>query len=187
MDSCLFGQVFLGSILRKSFPASGNGAPRHRGLYHDRYPDRSRPDHHGVSLLAAHMIIFWLSQDSNVTPPVCLAAFAASSIAGSPPMATGFTSWKLAKGLYIMPLLFAYTGLINGSWSERVLISAFALVGLFAFAAAFAGYMFGAINVFVRTLLILCAVAILWPGTLCLNVLGVLVLCGIGIYNKRAL
>jgi TRAP transporter 4TM/12TM fusion protein len=141
----------------------------------------------GVSLLAAHMIIFWLSQDSNVTPPVCLAAFAASSIAGSCPMATGFTSWKLAKGLYIMPLLFAYTGLINGGWSERVLISAFALVGLFAFAAAFAGYIFSALNVFVRILLFLCAVAILWPGTLWLNVLGVLVLCGIGIYNKRAL
>ncbi len=141
----------------------------------------------GVSLLAAHMIIFWLSQDSNVTPPVCLAAFAASSISGSHPIATGFTSWKLAKGLYVMPLLFAYTGLIDGSWSERVLIFTFALVGLFAFAASFAGYMFGALNVFVRTLLFLCAVAMLWPRTLWLNVLGVLALFGIGIYNKRAL
>ena len=26
-------------------------------------------------LLSAHLIIFWLSQDSNVTPPVCLASF----------------------------------------------------------------------------------------------------------------
>ena len=60
-------------------------------------------------LLTAHLIIFWLSQDSNVTPPVCLAAFAAAGIAGSRPMATGFESWKIAKGLYIVPLLFAYT------------------------------------------------------------------------------
>ena len=29
-------------------------------------------------LLIAHLIIFWLSQDSNVTPPVCLAAFTAA-------------------------------------------------------------------------------------------------------------
>jgi TRAP-type uncharacterized transport system fused permease subunit len=58
-------------------------------------------------LLSAHLIIFWLSQDSNVTPPVCLAAFAAAGIAGTPPMATGMTSWKLAKGLYLVPLLFA--------------------------------------------------------------------------------
>ena len=39
-------------------------------------------------LLSAHLIIFWLSQDSNVTPPVCLAAFAAAGIAGTRPMAT---------------------------------------------------------------------------------------------------
>lgn len=35
----------------------------------------------GLALLAAHLIIFWLSQDSNVTPPVCLTAFAAATIA----------------------------------------------------------------------------------------------------------
>ena len=38
-------------------------------------------------LLSAHLIIFWLSQDSNVTPPVCLASFAAAGIAGTRPMA----------------------------------------------------------------------------------------------------
>ena len=43
----------------------------------------------GVPILAAHLIVFWLSQDSNVTPPVCLASFTAAGIAGSPPMATG--------------------------------------------------------------------------------------------------
>ena len=141
----------------------------------------------GVSLLAAHMIIFWLSQDSNVTPPVCLAAFAASSISGSRPMATGFTSWKLAKGLYIMPLLFAYTGLISGSWTERIVISCFALIGLFAFTVAFTGYMFGFLSVLARIFLFLCAIAIFWPGSLWLNCLGVCVLFGIGIYNKKAL
>jgi len=141
----------------------------------------------GVSLLAAHMIIFWLSQDSNVTPPVCLAAFAASSISDSRPMATGFTSWKLAKGLYIMPLLFAYTGLISGSWTDRIVISFFALVGLFAFTVAFTGYMFGSLSVLARIFLFLCAIAIFWPGSLWLNCLGVCVLFGIGIYNKKAL
>jgi TRAP-type uncharacterized transport system fused permease subunit len=140
----------------------------------------------GVSLLAAHMIIFWLSQDSNVTPPVCLAAFAASSISGSRPMATGFTSWKLAKGLYIMPLLFAYTGLIDGGWIERIVISSFAFVGLFAFTVAFTGYMFGSLHILARVFLFFCAIAIFWPGSLWLNCLGVCVLFGIGIYNKKS-
>nr|MCS5578976.1 TRAP transporter fused permease subunit [Gammaproteobacteria bacterium] len=65
-------------------------------------------------LLSAHLIIFWLSQDSNVTPPVCLASFAAAGIAGTKPMATGLTSWKVAKGLYLVPVLFAYSPLISG-------------------------------------------------------------------------
>ncbi|HCU88743.1 MAG TPA: C4-dicarboxylate ABC transporter permease, partial [Gammaproteobacteria bacterium] len=54
-------------------------------------------------LLSAHLIIFWLSQDSNVTPPVCLVAFAAAAIAGTKPMQTGLMSWKIAKGLYLIP------------------------------------------------------------------------------------
>ncbi len=83
-------------------------------------------------LLSAHLIIFWLSQDSNVTPPVCLAAFTAAGIAGSRPMATGFESWKLAKGLYIMPLMFAYTPMISGSFAEMLQLGFFALFGIYA-------------------------------------------------------
>ena len=85
-------------------------------------------------LLSAHLIILWLSQDSNLTPPVCLAAFAAAGIAGTPPMRTGFMSWKLGKGLYIVPLLFAYSPLITGTWMDKIEVFAFALVGLVAFA-----------------------------------------------------
>ncbi len=96
----------------------------------------------GISLLAAHLIIFWLSQDSNVTPPVCLAAYAAAGIAETSPLKTALASWKLAKGLYIMPLLFAFTGLIDGSWGERLVVFVLGLVGLFALTAAIAGYCF---------------------------------------------
>jgi hypothetical protein len=49
------------------------------------------------------MIVFWYSQDANVTPPVSLASFAGAGVAGANPMRTAFTSWKLAKGLYIIP------------------------------------------------------------------------------------
>ena len=37
--------------------------------------------HLGVNEIAAHMIVYWLSQDSNITPPVCIAAFAGATIA----------------------------------------------------------------------------------------------------------
>ncbi len=87
-----------------------------------------------MSLLAAHLIIFWLSQDSNLTPPVCLAAFAAAGIAGTPPMKTGVQSWILGKGLYIVPLLFAFSPLVTGEWIERVEVFGFAMIGFLSFA-----------------------------------------------------
>ena len=81
-------------------------------------------------LLSAHLVIFWLSQDSNVTPPVCLASFAAAGIAGTRAMATGLTSWKVAKGLYLIPVLFAYSPLISGTWPERLEVFFWASMGI---------------------------------------------------------
>ncbi|HEX2176621.1 MAG TPA: TRAP transporter permease, partial [Nocardioidaceae bacterium] len=63
----------------------------------------------GVSLLVAHLIVFWVSQDANVTPPIALASFAASGISGGKPMRTAWESWLLARGLYIVPFLMAFT------------------------------------------------------------------------------
>ncbi|MDY0190032.1 MAG: TRAP transporter fused permease subunit [Desulfuromonas sp.] len=63
----------------------------------------------GVPVLAAHMIVYWFSQDSNITPPVCVAAYAGAAIARADPWKTGWTSFKFAKLLYVMPLLFAFT------------------------------------------------------------------------------
>ena len=63
----------------------------------------------GVVLIAAHMIVYWFSQDSNITPPVCVAAYAGAAIAGSDPWKTGWTAFKFAKLLYVMPVLFAFT------------------------------------------------------------------------------
>ena len=102
------------------------------------------------ALLSAHLIIFWLSQDSNVTPPVCLAAFTAAAIAKTSPMITGFYSWKLAKGLYIVPLLFAYTPMLGGSWVDDITIFSFAFLGLYAFAGAFQGHLENKLNPLLR-------------------------------------
>jgi len=63
----------------------------------------------GVMIVAAHQIVYWFSQDSNITPPVCVAAYAGAAIAGSDPWKTGWTSFKFAKLLYVMPFLFAFT------------------------------------------------------------------------------
>ncbi len=125
-------------------------------------------------LLTAHMIIFWLSQDSNVTPPVCLTAFAAAAIAGTPQIRTGFTAWKLAKGLYIIPLLFAYTPFLYGNWVIALEIFFFSMIGLFVFAAAFQGHLETDHNLPLRLLLSIIAVMLLWPNNPLLHWLGLL-------------
>ncbi len=96
-------------------------------------------------LLTAHLIVFWLSQDSNVTPPVCLAAFTAAGIAGSKPMATGVEAWKIAKGLYVVPLLFAYTPMIGADLPELLRIGIFSLAGIYALNALLQRYSEGPI------------------------------------------
>jgi len=62
----------------------------------------------GVSPIAAHMVVYWLSQDSNITPPVCIAAFAGATIAKANMWLTAINAFKFAKFLYLGPFLFAY-------------------------------------------------------------------------------
>ncbi len=137
-------------------------------------------------LLSAHLIVFWLSQDSNVTPPVALAAFTGAAIAGTKPMETGIQSWKIAKGLYIVPLLFAYTPLIGGSWNEVFAIFFFALFGLYAFTAALQGFMETKLNPLFRLLTLGAAVALLWPTTILVHVAGLVVVVAIFMMSFRA-
>lgn len=137
-------------------------------------------------LLAAHMIIFWLSQDSNVTPPVCLTAFAAAAIARTPPMMTGFTAWKIAKGLYIVPLLFAYTGFIGGSVDEVISVFIFGILGLYAFVGLMEGYLEGPLNILLRLLSGVCALGLLWPhGELVYDLAAAGVFIALFIYSRR--
>ncbi|MDG2196276.1 MAG: TRAP transporter fused permease subunit [SAR324 cluster bacterium] len=137
-------------------------------------------------LLVAHLIIFWLSQDSNVTPPVCLAAFTAAGIAKSPPMATGFQSWKAAKGLYIVPLLFAYTPLVTGSLLEVLQIGFFALFGIYATNALIARFAEGPMTSWYWPMLVAGIVLSFWPLDLMLNMLGAVSVLMVIIHSHRS-
>ncbi|MCL4800221.1 MAG: TRAP transporter fused permease subunit [Burkholderiales bacterium] len=135
------------------------------------------------ALLAAHMIIFWLSQDSSVTPPVCLTAFAAAAIAKTPPMATGFTSWRLAKGLYIVPLLFAYTPFLNADLWTDLQISFFAAFGIYALAASTERWMEARLPLPLAAVLFAVGVALLWPTDLLVNFAGLAIFLAIFAHN----
>lgn len=136
-------------------------------------------------LLTAHLIIFWLSQDSNVTPPVCLASFTAAGIAGSPPMATGVESWKIAKGLYIVPLIFAYTPMIGGDLYTVVHIGFFALFGMYAFTTLVQRHSEGPLAIWLYPVMICGAVLSFWPLDLMANIAGAAIVSSVVVFTSR--
>ena len=137
-------------------------------------------------LLSAHLIIFWLSQDSNVTPPVCLASFAAAGIAGTRPIATGLTSWKVAKGLYLVPVLFAYSPLISGTWPERIEVFIWSCMGLYAMAGLLQWHLESKINLVIAAGLATSATLLMWtPFPIYYHVVGAAILLAIIFYQNR--
>lgn len=119
----------------------------------------------GIPLLIAHLVVFWYSQDSNVTPPVALAGFAGAAIAGSKPMETSIQAWKYAKGLYLIPLFMVFNEqiIIGGPVLFVLWGGALAILGLVAFAAVLEGFLWGPVPVWMRVLLLPGVVALFWP------------------------
>ena len=124
----------------------------------------------GVPFMVSHMIVFWYSQDANVTPPVSLASFAGAGIAGANPMQTAFTSWKLAKGLYIIPIVMAYRPLLGlGAdyellhWEVGVTMVV-TTIGLVALASTLERYFFRRATGLETLVFGLSAVFLFWPA-----------------------
>ena len=72
----------------------------------------------GLMPIAVHLFILYWGMLSFITPPVALGAFAAASVAGANPVATGFESMRVGVAIYLLPFLFllnpALLGFGNG-------------------------------------------------------------------------
>ncbi|EPC02093.1 permease [Litchfieldella anticariensis FP35 = DSM 16096] len=119
----------------------------------------------GVPLLIAHLVVFWYSQDSNVTPPIALAGFAGAAIAGSKPMETGFQAWKFAKGLYLIPLFMVFNPeiIVGGPVLLVIWNAIIALLALAAFAVVLEGYLFTRMSWLPRLITVPAIVAVFYP------------------------
>ena len=98
--------------------------------------------HLGVNPIAAHMIVYWLSQDSNITPPVCIAAFAGAAIAKANMWKTAFNAFRFAKFLYLAPFLFGYVPGFSMEGGTGDITKAYVLIfiGTFLFGYILSGY-----------------------------------------------
>jgi TRAP transporter 4TM/12TM fusion protein len=119
----------------------------------------------GVAPLTAHLLAFWVAVQSNVTPPVALAAIAASAIAKSDPWKTGWTAMKLASWVYLMPFLFIYTPILNLGWNFNFILTVIdACIALVAWGAALEGYLFKETTWYERIGLFAAAIGLLHEG-----------------------
>ena len=127
----------------------------------------------GVPLLIAHLVVFWYSQDSNVTPPIALAGFAGAAIAGSKPLETSIQAWKFAKGLYLIPVFMVYNPelILGGPVPYVIFTELIAALSLAAFAGAIEGYLFAPMDIVSRLLIVPSTIAVFHP-TMTIEVAG---------------
>ena len=97
-----------------------------------------------VPLIAVHMFVFYFGILADDTPPVGLAAFAASAIAHSPPIRTGIQGFTYDIRTAILPFLFIFNNEllmigIENVWHLLVTIVT-AVMAMLMFAAATQGF-----------------------------------------------
>ena len=126
----------------------------------------------GVAALAAHLFIFYFGLMSMVTPPVALAAYAASSIAGSGFLQSSLAAFRFSLMGFILPYLFIYRPallMLDGQGQAAAPIGvamavSICVVGLLPMAAALAGTFRGPLSKSTRFALGSAALLVLFPG-----------------------
>ncbi len=120
----------------------------------------------GVTLIAAHLFILYFGVLAVVTPPVALAAYSAAGLAGSDPMRTGFTAWKLCLPGFILPFMFIYNQelLMSGSFIGILFTCITAVIGIWALSIGLSKYLWKKMHLFVSVIFIAGAFFLIKPG-----------------------
>ena len=120
----------------------------------------------GTLPIAAHLFAFYFALTSFITPPVCLLAYAAASIAQSNPMATGFQAMRLGIITFIIPFMFVYSPnlLLIGGPGEVILAFITSVVGVLLLACGLEGYALIKANWRQRILFVAGGLALIVPG-----------------------
>jgi TRAP transporter 4TM/12TM fusion protein len=123
--------------------------------------------HLGVAEVPAHLVVFYAACLSNITPPVCVSAFAGAAIAGADPMKTGLAALKFGASLVLVPFSFVYVPelLLQGTPPEIALATLRYLAGYAALAMGIqkAEFIAGNISQWRRASFLLAAACLLFP------------------------
>ncbi|NLS09573.1 TRAP transporter permease [Nesterenkonia sp. MY13] len=123
----------------------------------------------GVEPLVAHLFVFYFGLFANITPPVALAAFAASGISGGKPMATGGAAFKLASAGFVIPYIFVYSPdllLRDVGFLDGVLVVGSAVVAILLLSTALEGHFMEPMAWYLRPVIAVGAIMMLSPELL---------------------
>ncbi|MEY7851071.1 TRAP transporter permease [Natrarchaeobius sp. A-rgal3] len=120
----------------------------------------------GVPELTAHLFIFYFGLMAMVTPPVCIAAYAASTIAESDPLKSGFWAWRLSLAAFLLPFAFVFDEnlLLIGSSDAIALSVLTTIVALTALAGAIVGHVYTDLSRTERIVLVGASVLLIAPS-----------------------
>ena len=119
--------------------------------------------------LAAHLFVFYFGVVADITPPVALAVYAGSAIAGSNPWKTGIEAVKLALGAFLVPYIFVLSPVLILVGATPILVLqmlATSVMGMAALAAGVAGYWSVRLSRLERLVLVVGGLLLVDPGLL---------------------
>src|SRR5690625_3385475 len=108
--------------------------------------------------IAAHMFVFYFGIVADITPPVCLAAYAGAGIARANPFKSGVTAVKLAIAAFIIPYIFIYNPillLVDVTPLHLIISLTTAVIGMIGVSSAMIGYFLDNAKVWERIVLFL--------------------------------
>jgi TRAP transporter 4TM/12TM fusion protein len=124
----------------------------------------------GLDPIASHLFILYWGMLSYITPPVALAAVAAAIIAKADTMAIGVRAMRLGLINFILPFIFVLNPalILNGEFTEIILMVSSAMIAVWLMASAFEGYLYyvGTVTWLIRAPLLIGAAFMLYPGTI---------------------
>lgn len=123
----------------------------------------------GLNPMSVHMFLLYWGMLSFITPPVALAAFAASSVAKCNPMETGVEAMRIGSIIYFIPFFFVFNPALLGlgTFGEVAIVCLTAVIGIVLVSAGLQGYLLGigtVRNWIARGLLLVAGMALAMPG-----------------------
>lgn len=121
-----------------------------------------------VEPLVAHFFVFYYGVLADVTPPVALAAYAASGIAGANAFKAGNTAFRLSMGKALVPFMFVFSPSLllvtqDFTWSAFALAFSGAIFGIVALSAAITNWLMAPLHWSERILLTIAALMMIAP------------------------